>query len=479
MMVDTERLEKLNAMKKANIEPYPYSFNQTHHAAEIISDFAKLDGKKVNVAGRLMTIREHGKLAFCDLRDGSGDIQLWLAQDALGKDYDLLKYLEAGDFVGVEGKAAKTKRGEVSVKASKLVVLTKSPRPLPSQWYGLKDAEIRYRQRYVDLIMNPKVKEIFITRTKIVDAIRAFLNEKNFLEVETPILQPIYGGAAAKPFKTFMNDLKMDVYLRTSNELYLKRLIAGGFERVYEFAKDFRNESIDVRHNPEFTQLEYYIAYYDFNHIMDLFEELVKYVCKKVLGTTKIEWQGHKLDLGKWERLTMADAIKKYLKLDVEKMSDSELKKYCVEKKIVVDRVSTAGELINAIFESFDKTIIQPTIIMHHPCETTPLCKLHRKYPHLVERFEPFACGMEIGNAYSELNDPLLQRKFLEEQVKSRAKADEKWLEAIDEDFLRALEYGMPPTGGQGIGIDRLVMLLTNQSSIKEVILFPFMGPEK
>ncbi len=256
-MADPERLEKLKAMQKAGIEPYPYSFNQTHHAAEIISNFAKLEGKSVNVAGRLMTIREHGKLAFCDLRDGSGDIQLWLGAENLGKDYDLLKYLEAGDFVGVAGIAAKTKRGEVSVKAEKLVVLTKTLRHLPSQWYGLKDIEQRYRQRYVDLIMNPKVKEIFITRTKIINAIREFLNEKNFLEVETPILQPAYGGAAAKPFKTFMNDLKMDVYLRISNELYLKKLIAGGFERVYEFSKDFRNESIDVRHNPEFTAIEY------------------------------------------------------------------------------------------------------------------------------------------------------------------------------------------------------------------------------
>src|SRR3989344_1646646 len=422
-MADAERVEKLNAMKRANIEPYPYSFNQTHHAVEIISNFAKLEGKKVSVAGRLMTIREHGKLTFCDLRDGSGNIQLWLAEDELGKDYDLLKYLEAGDFVGVEGKAARTKRGEVSVKAEKLVVLTKSLRHLPSQWYGLKDAEIRYRQRYVDLIMNPKVKEIFTARAKIISAIREFLNEKNFLEVETPILQPIYGGAAAKPFITKLNDLKMDVYLRISNELYLKKLIAGGIERVYEIGKDFRNESIDVRHNPEFTAIEYYISYYDYEQMMDLFEELIKYVCKKVLGTTKIEWQGHKIDLGKWERLSMTDAIKKYLKLDVEKMSGVEMRKYCEHNKIEAGRNATRGEMINAIFESFDKLIIQPTIIMNHPLETTPLCKPHRKFPHLVERFEPYCCGMEIGNAYSELNDPILQRKL--EQVQVKAQKDE------------------------------------------------------
>lgn len=478
-MADVERLEKLNALKKAGIEPYPYRFDQTHHTAEIKKDFRKFEGKKVSVAGRLMTIREHGKLAFCDLRDGSGDIQLWLASDSLGKDFGLLKFLEAGDFVGCAGIATKTKRGEVSVKATKLILLTKALRHLPSQWYGLKDVEARYRQRYVDLTMNPNVKEIFVTRTKIIDATREFLNSKGFLEVETPILQAIYGGAAAKPFKTFLNELKLDVFLRTSNELYLKRLIAGGFEAVYEFAKDFRNESIDVKHNPEFTMLEYYIAYYDYEQMMDLFEELMRFVCKKILGTTKVEWQGHKIDLGKWERLSMTDAIKKYLKVDVEKMSDAELKKFCTEKKIEIDKSFTRGELVNAIFESFDKTIISPTIIMHHPCETTPLCKLHRKHPHLVERFEPFVAGMEIGNAYSELNDPILQKKFLEAQVKSRASKDEPWTEALDEDFIRALEYGMPPTGGQGIGIDRLVMLLTNQPTIKEVILFPFMRPEE
>ncbi len=477
-MAEPERLEKLNALKKAGIEPYPYSFNKTHNAKDIAENFSKYENQKVSVAGRLMAIREHGKLAFGDIQDGSGRLQIWLAEDAIGKDFELLKYVETGDFVGVHGVAVKTKRGEISVKAEKFVLLTKALRHLPSQWYGLKDTELRYRQRYVDLTMNEKVRNIFLTRTKTVDAIRELLNSKNFLEVETPILQPVYGGAAAKPFKTFLNDMKIDVYMRIANELYLKRLIAGGFERVYEFAKDFRNESIDVTHNPEFTQLEYYIAYYDYNQMMDLFEELIKHVCKKVLGTTKIEWQGHKLDLGKWERLSMTDAIKKYLGVDVNDMSDTELKKFCSLKKIEINKIATRGEMINELFESFDKTIIQPTIIMNHPCETTPLCKLHRKYPHLVERFEIFVAGMELGNSYSELNDPILQKKLLEAQVKTRDK-DEPWAEELDEDFIRALEYGMPPTGGQGIGIDRLVMLLTNQASIKEVIFFPFMGPEK
>ncbi len=476
-MADPERLEKLNALIKAGIEPYPYSFSKTHDAKDIVENFPKYENQKVSVAGRLMSIREHGKLAFGDLQDGSGRVQLWLGAEDLGKDFELLKYVEAGDIVGVHGTATKTKRGEISVKAEKFILLTKALRHLPSQWYGLKDTELRYRQRYVDLIMNEKVREIFLVRTKIINAIREFLNSKNFLEVETPILQPVYGGAAAKPFKTFMNDLKMDVYLRIADELYLKKLVAGGFERVYEFGKDFRNESIDVRHNPEFTQLEYYIAYYDFNHMMDLFEELMRHVCKKVLGTTKIEWQGHKLDLGKWERLTMADAIKKYLKLDVNVASDAELRKYCADKKIEADKNAARGELINAIFESFDKTIIMPTLIMAHPHETCPLAKQHRKFAGCVERFEAFAAGMELGNSYSELNDPQIQRKLLDDQVKGRKK-DEAWAEQIDEDFLRALEYGMPPTGGQGIGIDRLVMLLTNQSSIKEVIFFPFMSRE-
>jgi len=301
---------------------------------------------------------------------------------------------------------------------------------------------------------------------------------KSFLEVETPILQPIYGGAAAKPFKTFMNDIKQDVFLRTADELYLKRLIVGGFDAVYEFCKDFRNESIDVKHNPEFTMLEFYKSYIDYEGVMNLFEELIKYVAEKVLGTTKIEYQGNKVDLANWERLTMIDAIKKHIGEDVKEMNVEELIKVAKKHKIEVSENMTRGELINALFESFDKKIINPTIIMDYPKETVPLCKLKRGNPELIERFEPYACGIELGNAYSELNDPILQKKLLEEQVKIRKKVDEPWTEVLDEDFIRALEYGMPPLGGMGIGIDRLVMLFTNSVSIKDVIIFPFMKQE-
>jgi len=478
-MVDADRLQKLKELQKLGINPYPYSFDRKNYANEIKENFAKLDGKKVSVAGRLMSKREHGKLAFADLADSSGRIQLWLSEDALGKkNYDLLKHVETGDILGVKGTATKTKRGEISVKADSLELLTKSLTNLPPSWYGLKDVEIRYRQRYLDLIMNPDVKKNFVIRTKIMDAIREFLNSKGFLETDTPVLQPIYGGAAAHPFETFMRDLKMKVYLRTSNELYLKRLIVGGLEKVYEFAKDFRNESINTTHNPEFTQVEIYEAYADRDKIADLFEDLYAFVAKKVLGTTKITYQGQKIDLGKWKRTRMTDAIKEKYKIDVMKMNKKELLKVAKEKGVKLAGNESEGELINAIFETFDKEIIQPTLIMDHPKETTPLCKVSRKDDRFVERFEPFACGMELGNAYSELNDPLLQRKLFENQLKSRCVEKEPWSCEIDEDFLRAIEYGMPPTGGIGIAIDRLTMLLTDSASIRDVVFFPFMKPE-
>jgi lysyl-tRNA synthetase class 2 len=307
---------------------------------------------------------------------------------------------------------------------------------------------------------------------------REFFNKRGFLEVETPILQQIYGGAAAKPFKTFMNDIKKDVFLRTADELYLKRLIVGGFDSVFEFAKDFRNESIDLKHNPEFTMLEFYKSYIDYKGVMDMFEELIKYVTEKVLGTTNIEYQGHKIDLAKWERLTMTDAIKKYLDEDVSNMKVEELIKTAKKHNVEISDEMTGGELINALFESIGNKIINPTIIMDYPKETVPLCKPKRGNPEFIERFEPYIFGMELGNAYSELNDPIVQKKLLEDQVKIRKKVDEPWTEALDEDFIRAMEYGMPPMGGMGIGIDRLVMILTNSISIRDVIFFPFMKPE-
>jgi len=477
--------KELEEIRKMGFDPYPYSFDRTNFIKDIVEKYSnikageKIEDIKVAIAGRIKSKRQHGKLSFADVEDSSGSMQVFIGADNVSeKEYELLSKVNIGDIVGVEGGIIKTVKGELSILVKKLTLLSKALRTLPSQWYGLKDVEIRYRQRYVDLIMNPEVRKTFISRTKIIDAIREFLNKKGFLEVETPILQPIYGGAAAKPFKTLMNDIKQDVFLRTADELYLKRLIVGGFDGVYEFAKDFRNESIDLKHNPEFTMLEFYKSYIDYNGVMDLFEELIKYVAERVLGTTKIEYQGHKIDLAKWEKLTMVDAIKKYLGEDVTKMDLKELRKVAEKHKIEVGDM-TKGEMINALFESVEDKIINPTILMDYPKETVPLCKVKRGNPEFIERFEPFVCGFELGNAYSELNDPVLQKKLLEEQVKIRKKVDEPWTEALDEDFIRAMEYGMPPMGGIGIGIDRLVMLLTNSASIRDVIFFPLMKPEK
>jgi len=478
-------IKDLEEIKKMGFETYAYKFDRTHYIEDVIKKYSnvksgeRIEDVKIAVAGRIRSIRHHGKLSFADIEDASGKIQVYVSIDKVDKKgYELFQRLNIGDIIGIEGGIIKTVKGELSILVKKIILLTKALRTLPSEWYGLKDMEIRYRQRYLDLIMNPEVRKIFITRTKIIDAIREFLNSKGFLEVETPILQQIYGGAAAKPFKTFLNELKMDVFLRTADELYLKRLIVGGFEAVYEISKDFRNEAIDVKHNPEFTQLELYKTYLDYNGVMDLFEELVRFVTKKVLGTTKIEYQGHKIDLTKWERITVVDAIKKYLGDDVSKMNLEQLKNVAKKHRIEISDDMTKGEIIDNLFKTFDDKIIQPTFVTDYPRETTPLCKLNRENPEFVERFEPFAAGLELGNAYSELNDPILQKKFLEEQVKLRKKVDEPWTEALDEDFIRALEYGMPPLGGLGVGIDRLVMLFTNSASIKDVILFPFMKPE-
>jgi len=484
-MADETQIKELEEIRKMGIDPYPYSFGRTHFINEVIEKYSnvkageKIENVKVAVAGRIKSKRHHGKLSFAHIEDSSGSIQAFIGADNVSeKEYELFSKLGIGDIIGVEGGIIKTVKGELSVLVKKLTVLAKALRTLPSQWYGLKDVEIRYRQRYVDLIMNTDVKKTLVLRTKIIDIIREFFDKKGFLEVETPILQSIYGGAAAKPFKTFMNDIKQDVFLRTADELYLKRLVIGGYDAVYEIAKDFRNESIDLQHNPEFTMLEFYKSYIDYIGVMDLFEELIKHVAEKVLGTTKIEYQDQKIDLSKWERLTMIDAIKKYLNEDVSKMEVEELRKTAKKHHAEISDDMTRGELINAIFESFDKKIISPTIIMDYPKETVPLCKSKRGNSELIERFEPYIFGMELGNAYSELNDPILQKKLLQEQVKIRKKVDEPWTETLDEDFIRAMEYGMPPMGGMGIGIDRLVMILTNSASIRDVIFFPFMKPE-
>jgi lysyl-tRNA synthetase class 2 len=472
-----ERLKKIEELRKKGINPYSYSYNRTHLAQELQEKFKDLKNEgesktKVSVCGRVMSVRDMGQINFISLQDGSGKIQL-IFKDKISSE---IKNIDAGDFIGVEGTIFRTKRGELSVMVTKSTILTKAILPLPEKFHGLQDVEERYRKRYLDLIANPKIKEVFITRTRVIQAIREFLDSRNYLEVETPILQPVYGGAAAKPFKTFINELKQEVYLRVADELYLKRLIIGGFEKVYEISKDFRNESIDMQHNPEFTMLESYEAYIDRDGVADLFEEMMAFVAKKILGTTQFEYQGNKVDFGKWRRVSMHDLVNEKFGIDIEKMSDEEL--FGLAEKYVSDKVSKKsprGELINELFETFAKKIIEPTIVIDYPKETCPLCKVHRKNPALIERFEPVCCGMELGNAYSELNDPVLQRKLLEEQVRERKNEEEPWTSDVDNDFLNAMEHGMPPTGGIGVGVDRIVMLLTNSPSIRDVIFFPFM----
>jgi lysyl-tRNA synthetase class 2 len=479
-MVDAERLEKLKALRKAGIEPYPYSFEQDHHAEDIKNNYSELEGRAVSVAGRLVSLREHGKLTFADLQDQSGNIQLWLAEDSLGEEnYSCLKYLESGDIVGAEGIVTKTKKGEISVKARKLVLLAKTLRNLPSQWYGLKDVELRYRMRYVDLIMNPEVRKTFIIRNKIISAMREFLNEKGYVEVETPILQPIYGGGFAKPFVTIHNELKMKMYLRISDEMYLKRLIVGGFEKVFEFSYDFRNESIDRTHNPEFLQVEMMTAYADYKAGMRLVEDVISYAAKKALGNTSVNFQGTELDFSRWERLTMLESIEKHCGINAERLSEKQLLAFLEDNKLEIPADKRKGNLINQIFEELvQPKLIKPTIIYDYPVEVSALARACRDNPRFTERFEMFVMGFEVGNNYTEITDPLELEKRFREELK-RGEAGEEEVHPMDADFLKAMEHGMPPTAGTAIGIDRLVMLLTNSPCIRDVILFPAMRPEE
>lgn len=479
------RLKKLQEIRKLGINPYPARCERRQKAKEA----QEMIGKGVKIAGRIMSIRGHGGIQFLDLYDETGKIQLVFKKDTLGAiDLKILNLLDIGDFLAAEGKVFKTKTGETSVLVEKFSLLAKSLRPLPSQWYGLKDTEERYRKRYLDILLNPQVKRTFELRTKIVTFIREFLNSRGFLEVETPTLQEIYGGASARPFKTHHNALDYDFYLKISDELYLKRLIIAGFEKVYEIDKDFRNEGIDKYHNPEFTMMECYWAYADYQEMMRLTEDLFSYVLKKVLGETKIKYGGYELDFTPpWQRLTMKEAIKKFAKIDVDKLTDKEIQALLKRHKLLPEERPTLtgvaagfnrGIAIATLFELVEPYLIQPTFIYDFPKETTALCKQKEVDPNLIERFEPYACGFELGNAYSELNDPLVQREFFEEQVKA-AKSGDKEAHPMDEAFIEALEYGMPPTGGLGIGIDRVVMLLTNSQNIREVILFPTLKPER
>jgi len=483
-MAEQDRLQKLEQLKKMKVNPYPgAAFERSHQTKEIHDGFAKLENKKVSIAGRIMSIREHGKLAFADLEDYSGKIQLWLAEDSLKKQFKLLKAVERGDFLGVHGTVTKTKRGEVSVKADKIEVLAKALRTLPTEWSGLKDTEYRYRQRYVDLILNKSVREVFVKRCQILREMRTFLDEKGFIEVETPIIQSAFGGAAAKPFKTHINDLKQDAYLRISDELYLKRLIVGGFEKVYEVSKDFRNESIDSTHNPEFTQIEFYQAYADYEELMKLTEEMVARMLKKVNGGMKVKYGDVVLDFTlPLKRVKFRDVVLKETSIDIDKENtEDKLKKAMKAKKLAVDLngVVGYGALADELYKKYVRPkLIQPCFLLDYPAEMIPLAKRKDGNPSKIATFQLLANSFELVKAYNELNDPIDQKERFEEQLD----LEKKGLGAsfgYDEDFVKALEYGMPPTAGWGSGIDRWTMLLTNQQTIKEAILFPFMGEKK
>lgn len=481
-----ERKAKRETLIEAGINPYPYSYKKTHDAQTIKETYRTLKPEEhtnddVRVAGRIVAMRIMGKASFCTVQDHTGRQQLYVTRDDIGEDsYKRFKKYDIGDIIGAAGIIFATKTGEITVHAKEIELLTKSLRPLPEKYHGLQDTEIRYRQRYVDLIVNPEVRDTFIKRSKIIQSIKRTLEKHHFLEVETPTLQPVYGGANARPFITHHNTLDMPLYLRISNELYLKRLLVGGYERVYEFVKDFRNEGIDRTHNPEFTQVEWYQAYGDYNDGMALVEECVSTAARDVFGTTKITFQEQEIDFKPpWKRQTMAEAIKEHAGIDVLSMSREDLLDHCEQNNIEYD-ASSWGMLMVAIFEeTCEDKLVQPTFIMDYPKESTPLAKPHRSGDErLVEQFELFANGWELGNAYSELNDPIVQKKFLQDQVE-RGRAGEDETHPMDDDFVTALEYGMPPTSGVGIGIDRLVMLMTDNPSIRDVIFFPTMKPLK
>ena len=473
------RREKLAALQEAGKDPFQITkYDVTHHSTDIKEHFDELEGKVVRIAGRVMSKRVMGKASFCNIQDLPGNIQCYIARDSVGEEaYADFKKFDVGDIAGIEGFVFKTKTGEISVHADSVVLLSKSLQILPEKYHGLTNTDIRYRQRYTDLIMNSEVKETFVKRSKIISAIRRYLEGEGFLEVETPMLVSNAGGAAARPFETHYNALDEDVKLRISLELYLKRLIVGGMERVFEIGRVFRNEGLDTRHNPEFTLMELYQAYTDYNGMMDLTENMFRYVAKEVCGTTLIPYAEEMIDLGKpFERLTMIDAVKKYAGVDFDQIPDTEAaRKIADEKGVHYEERHVKGDILNLFFEEFvEEHLIQPVFIMDHPVEISPLTKRKPDKPDYVERFELFIYGREMCNAYSELNDPIDQRHRFEEQEKQFAMGDEE-ANHTDEDFLNALEIGMPPTGGIGYGIDRLVMLLTNAPAIRDVLLFPTM----
>ena len=476
------RREKLQELQEQGKDPFEITkFNRTNTAGEIKSNYEKFEQKDVTVAGRIIAKRIMGKASFCTIQDCDEKIQSYVSINDLGEEsYKAFKTFDIGDIIGITGFVFKTRTEEISVHAKEITLLSKSLRPLPEKFHGLKDMDLRYRQRYVDLIMNPEVKQTFILRSKILKEIRNFMDEQGYMEVETPMLTTVATGDAARPFITHHNTLDLQMYLRIAPELNLKRLIVGGFDKVFEIGKNFRNEGMDIKHNPEFTNMEFYAAYQDYNDMMNIAEQLISTVAKNTLGTTKVTYQGQEIDLSpEWKRITMIDAIKQVTGVDFNTINtDEEAQKIAKEKGVEYEEIkNTRGHIINEFFETFvEETLIQPTFVMDYPVEVSPLTKRKKDDPRLVERFELFIGGREYGNAYSELNDPIDQYQRFLKQVEAKEKGDEE-AGGMDEDFVTALEIGLPPTGGMGIGLDRLIMLLTDSASIRDVLLFPTMKP--
>lgn len=476
------RIDKMHKIEEHGWKPFGYRFLYTHRAADIAAQFDELSEKEteVKMAGRIMAIRGHGKTCFMDMQDKTGRIQVYVRKDVIGEEnYTLIKLMDIGDTVGITGTAFRTHMGELSIKANSVEMLSKSLRPLPEKWHGLKDVETRYRQRYVDLIVNPEVRDTFVKRSQIIRSVREVLDSHDFLEVETPILNTIAGGAAARPFISYHNALDMQVYMRIAPELYLKRLIVGGMDRVYEMGRVFRNEGIDNRHNPEFTSVEIYQAFADYRDMMDLTEEVVVKTAEKVLGTTTINYEGTAIELASpWKRMSMIEAVKEYSGKDFTNVTDlEEARAIAKEVNVAVESSFGIGKIINACFEEYvEDKLIQPTFITGHPKEISPLAKSNPENPEITDRFEAYIYGRELCNGFTELNDPIDQKERFLKQVEERANGDEE-ANMMDEDFVNALEYGLPPTGGLGIGIDRLVMFLTNSSTIRDVLFFPTMKP--
>lgn len=479
------RREKLADLRAMGRDPFKIErYERTQFTVDITDDFEAFEGKAVRIAGRVMAKRDMGKASFIDVLDSRGRIQVYVRADAIGaEEYDVFKAYDLGDIIGLSGTVFKTKKEEISIKADSVTLLSKSLQILPEKWHGLKDQELRYRQRYVDLIVNPEVKETFLQRSKIIKTMKNCFEEEGFLEVDTPVLSTLAGGAAARPFVTHHNTLDIDMYMRIANELYLKRLIVGGFDRVYEMGKMFRNEGISYKHNPEYTAVELYAAYVDYEYMMTLTENTVAKCCEALYGTSKMVYQDTELDFTPpWRRVSMHDLVEKKTGVDFYAVSDDATARDIAKRQLKLEGVEphmTRGHLVNLAFETFcEDELIQPTFVLHHPVEVSPLAKRNPENPHITNRFEAFVYGMEIANAFSELNDPIDQRERFEAQLKQREAGDDE-AHVMDDDFVNALEVGLPPTGGLGIGVDRLIILLTNSTSIRDIILFPTMKPVK